>query len=204
MQITWHGLNCVRLEGKDCTVLLDPFGDDSGLKLPRSKVDIVTLSNEDLSADDVGGEPFVIDIPGEYEKSGVFVYGVPWTKEKSEGRGVLYRVNMEDLSFGHIAALDRVVPNAALETLEGVDVLFLPVGDPNQLSVKDAVEIINRIEPRIVVPVNYAIKGLKVKLNGPEAFLKELGQKAESVDKLKLTKKDLPTDTRPVYLIEPT
>jgi L-ascorbate metabolism protein UlaG (beta-lactamase superfamily) len=205
MQVIWHGLNCIRLEGKDVNIVLDPFSDDSGLKLSRAKADIVTLSaDEGLDADAVGGEPFVIELPGEYEIKGAFIYGVPWKKEKGQGSGVLYRVNFEDISFGHIAALDRVVPNAALETLEGVDVLFLPVGDPKQLSPKDAAEIVSRIEPRVVVPMNYAMKGLKSDLQGAEAFIKELGMKAESVDKLKLIKKDLPADDRRVYLINPS
>lgn len=205
MQVIWHGLNCIRLEGKDVSIVLDPFSDDSGLKLSRAKADIVVLSADDgLDANAVGGEPFVIETPGEYEIRGAFIYGLPWKKEKSEGRGVLYRVNFEDLSFGHIAALDRVVPNAALEILEGVDVLFLPVGDPAQLSVKDAVEIISRIEPRVVVPMNYLTDGVKAKLQGAEPFLKELGMKSETVDKLKLVKKDLPTNDRKVYLINPS
>lgn len=184
---------------------MDPFNEDSGLKLSRAQADIVTLSTEEgLDAGAVGGSPFVIDLPGEYEIKGAFIYGVPWKKEKSAGAGVLFRVNFEEMSFGHVAALDRVVPNAALEILEGVDVLFIPVGDPEQLSTKNAVEIISRIEPRIVVPVYYATKGVKAKLQGPEAFLKELGMKSETLDKLKLQKKDLPTDDRKVYLINPS
>lgn len=205
MQVIWHGLNCIRLEGKEVSIVFDPYSANSGLKLSKAQADIVTLSvDEGLDAEAVGGEPFVIELPGEYEVKGAFIYGVPWKKEKEEGTGVLYRINVEDMSFGHIAPLDRVVPNAALETLEGVDVLFLPVGDPKQLSVKDAVEIISRIEPRIVVPMNYAMKGVKAKLEGPDAFLKELGMKAETVDKLKLQKKDLPADDRKIYLINPS
>ena len=203
MQVIWHGLNCIRLEGKDVSIVMDPFGADAG-KLPKTQTDIVTLSNEDLDPEVVGGEPFVIDVPGEYEIKGAFIYGIPWRKEKVEGKSVLYRVNFEDLSFGHLAGLDRVVPNAALETLEDVDVLFVPVGDPEQLSAKDAAEIISRIEPRVIVLMNYAAEGIKAKLTGPEAFIKELGVKPESVDKLKLIKKDLPTEDRKVYLLNPS
>lgn len=201
MNIYWHGLNCLRLEGKDCTVLLDPYGSDTGLKLPRSKVDVVAISSDDASAEDVSGEPFVVDIPGEYERLGAFVYGLPWKNEKTGKRATLFRVNLEDISIGHIAAADKPLTSDVLETLEGVDVLCLPVGN-DALSVKDAADIVNDIEPRIVIPMDYDTSGLKLKRKGPEAFLKEIGAKAESVDKLKLTKKDLPVDQRMVYLIE--
>ncbi len=204
MNIYWHGLNCLRLEGKDCTVLLDPFGPESGLKLPRSKVDIVAASSEDAAAEDVSGEPFIIDVPGEYEKMGVFIYGLPWKNDKTGKRSALFRVNMEDISFGHIGTADKPLTSEAMEMLEGVDVLCLPVGNEEGLSVKDAVDIVNDVEPRIVIPMDYAASGVKLKRKGPEAFLKELGLKPETVDKLKLAKKDLPVDQRLVYLIERT
>lgn len=191
MQITWHGLNCLRLEGKEAALLTDPFTEKSGLKLPRSKTDIVTVSGEGLAADDVSGEPFIIDVPGEYEKMGVFVYGLPWKQSKSESKSVLFRVNMDDISFAHIAAADKPLTPDVLETLEGVDVLCLPT-EETALSPKDAAEIINQIEPRVVV-----LMGDK-----PQALLKEAGAKAETVDKLKLIKKDLPTDDRRFYIIE--
>ncbi len=201
MQITWHGLNCLRLESKDVSVLIDPFNDDSGYKLPRAKVDIVVAHMQDSVPPEVGGEPFVIDVPGEYEKQGVFVYGAPTKLEKTKDRATMFRINIEDLSIGHIGAADKPLTPEALEILEGVDILCIPVGN-DALSAKDAVEIISQVEPRIVIPMDYHTKGLNEKRQGPETFLKELGSKSETVDKLKITKKDLPTDDRRVYLIE--
>lgn len=180
---------------------MDPFGEDSGLKLPRSKVDIVTLSNEALSADDIGGEPFVIDVPGEYEAKGAFIYGMQH-KTKDGQQVVIYRVNLEDISIGHVAGLDSTPSGDLLEMLEGVDVLFVPSGGDLGVTPALAAELVNTIEPRIVVPVDYHVSGSKAKRSGPEAILKELGAKPETVDKLKLVKKDLPTDDRRVYLIE--
>lgn len=191
--MTWHGESCVRFEGKECAVLVDPFASGSGLKLPRSKVDIVAASSEDMAPEDVSGEPFIVDVPGEYEKQGAFVYGLPWKQQKSGKSVVLFRINLEDISIAHLGSLDRPLTPEALETLEGVDVLCLPAGN-DVLSAKDAAEVVNQIEPRIVVPL-----GKK-----PEALLKEIGAKAETVDKLKLTKKDLPADKRLVYLLERT
>ena len=56
-------------------------------------------------------------------------------------------------------------------------------------------EIINQVEPRIVIPMHYKISGLNIKLNGVEDFLKEMGiSKKETFDKLTLKKKDLPQE----------
>jgi len=144
----------------------------------------------------------MIETPGEYEVKEAFIYGLPWRKEKSDGQSVLYRLNLEEISIAHLGGLDRVIPNQALEIFEGCDVVILPVGNAELLSAKEAVEVIARIEPRIIIPVDYDVKGLKVKREKPDAFLKELGLKAESVDKLKITSKDLPVDERKLYMIE--
>lgn len=202
MNITWHGLSCVRLEGKDAVVVVDPVDPESGLKTPRFQADIVCISSDDMDPEAVSGEPFVVDIPGEYEAKNVFIYALPWRKEKDGSKGILYRFQVEDITVAHVAALDRVVPNAALEILEGVDVLILPIGNHDSLSVKQAAEIISRIEPRVVVGIDYAVDGLKLKRQAPEPFLKELGMKAERTDKLKLSKKDLPTEDRKIYILE--
>lgn len=202
MQLTWHGLNCFRLQGRDATVTMDPPNKKSGLEFARFQSDIVILSSDEVSSGPFSGNPIVIDTPGEYEVKDTFVYGLPWRKEKSTGQSVLYRINMEGVSIGHLGGLDRVIPNNALEILEGCDVLLLPVGNKDLLTAQEAVEVIARIEPRIIIPMDYATKGLKVKRETPAAFIKELGLKAQTVNKLKFSKKDLPTDQRVLYLFE--
>lgn len=202
MQITWHGLNCLRIQGKEVNLIIDPYKDKEGPKLPRWQSDIVLVSSKTLDSSKGGKEAFVIENPGEYEIKGAFVYGKQWKKEKGEGTSVLFRVNLEGVAIGHLGGLDRVVPNNALEMLEGVDILFLPVGDPDLLSAKDAVEIISRIEPRIIVPLSIPSKGVKKKLEDPDKFYKELGKKPETLDKLKVTRKDLPESEQLVYQLE--
>ena len=189
---------------EDVSIVIDPFSADRGLKMPRSQADIVAVSQEDMDASEVPGEPFVIEVPGEYESKGAFIYGLPWKQEKSGERTVLYHLKVEDISIGHIGAIDRVPEGDVLEALEGIDVLIIPVGNEDILPAKVAAEIVNVIEPRIVVPVNYHVSGVKAKLSGPEAFLKALGGKGETTDKLKIVKKDLPTNERHVYLLERT
>jgi len=65
------------------------------------------------------------------------------------------------------------------------------------------VEIINEIEPRIVIPMHYKIPGLKVDVESADKFLKEMGaSKAEKMAKLKISKKDLPQEEMKVILLE--
>ena len=64
--------------------------------------------------------------------------------------------------------------------------------------------MVNAIEPRLVIPMHYAISGLKIKLDGPEQFLKEMGAKnLTPEDRLTLKRKDLSeTESTRVVLLK--
>ena len=82
-----------------------------------------------------------------------------------------------------------------LEQLRDADVLMLPVGGVFTIDAKDASNIISEIEPRVVIPMHYKLPGLKLNIDGVEKFIKEESIKPEEVEgKLKITKKDLPSE----------
>ena len=87
-----------------------------------------------------------------------------------------------------------------LDLIGDVDILFVPVGGEyvldgkklKTLSGKEASEIVNEIEPRIVIPMHYKVPGLKIKEDGVDDFLKAEGEKnLEPVEKLVIKKRDL-------------
>jgi L-ascorbate metabolism protein UlaG (beta-lactamase superfamily) len=87
--------------------------------------------------------------------------------------------------------------------LEDVDVLLVPVGEGSVLTGKQAVEAVTQLSPRIVVPMHYALPGLKTKYDPVEKFLKEMGAgKPEHTSKLKIMKKDLPAEETRVIIID--
>lgn len=204
MQITWHGLNCVRIQGKEATIVIDPLVESSGLKNPKWQPDLVLSSTDEIAKVKTAPSAFHIMTAGEYELKEAFVYALDWKKSKEgeKGKNRIFRVNLEGVAYGHLGGCDGVLDSKELEIFEGCDVLIVPVGNPDQMSVKDAVENVARIEPRIVIPVDINVKGLKVKRETVDAFIKELGIKAEETDKLKLSNKDLPVDQREVYVLE--
>ena len=72
---------------------------------------------------------------------------------------------------------------------------MIPVGGGYTINYKEAVEAINQIEPKIVIPMHYNIQGLKIDIDGPEKFLKEMSLTPEKADKsYKVQKKNLPVE----------
>ena len=67
---------------------------------------------------------------------------------------------------------------------------------------KEAVNVISQIEPKIIIPMHYKIKDLKVDLDGPEKFLKEVGLTPEKVEKFKIVNKNLPIEEMKLVMFE--
>ena len=214
MFITWLGHSCFKLQsknsnGKEIIIVTDPYESGIGLHAPRAIADIVTVSHDHFDHNNVSaikGEPFVISSSGEYEIKNVFITGVPSHHDQAEGKergsNVIYRIEMEGMSIVHLGDLGHILTTEQLEKLEGVDILMIPVGGKYTLNAKEAAEVVKQVEPRIVMPMHYKIKGLKVNIETADKFLKEMGDsKPEKLDKFKITKKDLPQEEIKVVVL---
>lgn len=219
IQFIWHGLSCFSIEAKNgdavANLVTDPFSAETGLKIPRNlSGDVVTVSHDHSSHNNIEAvkaigdkKVFVINTPGEYEVGGLFVYGInaPHDAQGGGERGLttLYRYEIGDLSVAHLGDLGADILDAQRETLEDIDILLIPVGGETVLNAKRAVEIVTQLSPRIVIPMHYAVPGLKAKSDPIEKFLKEMAAgNPERVAKFKAVKKDLPVEETKVVILE--
>ncbi|OGN28291.1 MAG: hypothetical protein A2941_01960 [Candidatus Yanofskybacteria bacterium RIFCSPLOWO2_01_FULL_49_17] len=201
MMITWFGQSCFRIEAKEGSILTDPFSKDIGLKPPRIKDDIITVSHQHFDHNNVGEanpEAFIIQNPGEYEKQGIAVRGIASFHDNKQGveRGpnTIYVFKAEDMTVAHLGDLGHVLTDAQIEAVGDVDMVLIPVGGTYTIDAKTAAQVIGQIEPKIIVPMHYKVPGLNVDLDGPEKFIKEMGLTPEKTDKFKITKKLLPAE----------
>ncbi len=215
MDITWFGHSCFRLRDRSVSVVTDPYGKDIGLLLPRVRADLVTISHD---ADDHNYAKGVksgfktLTGPGEYEITGVFVTGLELRGERkrkdqaSKLRNTVFLFEFEDLTICHLGDLDHVPSQAQVEEgLSQVDVLLIPVGGGESLNAAQASEIVGLLEPHIVIPMHYKVKGLspEVKLDPVAKFLKEMGlDNVPTQETLKVSHSTLPEETQ-VVLLEP-
>ncbi len=196
MQISWLGYGAFRLQSDGTVVIINPVDPDLGFKINKQGADIlVTTTDAATAAEAISGSPFVIDGPGEYEVRSVFTYGV------ASHSSTLYMIKMDDVSIAYIGPVKiKELSDTELAVLEGADILILPVGGGLGTGPKEAAAIINQIEPRIVIPSYYKISGSKG-LESIESFLKEYSAPHETMEKLKVSKKELLSeDTKVVVL----
>ncbi|MCH7492549.1 MBL fold metallo-hydrolase [Patescibacteria group bacterium] len=211
MYITWHGQACFKIQGKETVIITDPYENKIGLKLPRLNGAIVTVSHDHYDHNNItaiGGDPFVISIPGEYEVQGIFIQGLTsWHDNKEgadRGKNTIFIFEIEEIKIAHLGDLGTTLSDQQLEKLERIDILLIPVGGTYTIDAKQAAAVVSQIEPRIVIPMHYKIPGLNIKLQNAEPFCNEMGvKKNEAEDKLKITKKELPAEETKVILLKP-
>lgn len=210
MTITWFGHSCFRIEAKEGLVLIDPFSKEIGLRPPKIKDNIVLVTHHHSDHDNVEGvnpEAFIIDGPGEYEKQGISVRGIQSFHDKSEGKerglNTIYIIKAEEMTVCHMGDFGQdKLTDKQVEEIGDVDIFMVPVGGTYTVDYKEAIEVINQVEPKIVIPMHYKIKDLNLNIAGNEKFIKEIGLVPEKVDKFKMQKKNLPVEETKLVVFE--
>jgi L-ascorbate metabolism protein UlaG (beta-lactamase superfamily) len=207
MDIIWHGQSCFSIRTKNCTAVVDPYSPEIGLTLPKLKADMVLISRDLPShnnAKAVDGEKKVIEWPGEYEIKGVAINAqkVPAEEGKKEIR--FFTVNADGILICFLGDIGKGLDEQLIESIGNVDVLLLPVGGHDVLDAKAAHAVVEELEPRVVIPMHYAVDGLKENYDGVDAFLKLTGASVEPRDKFTVTQRsELPAEKTDYVVLRP-
>lgn len=227
MIITNLGLEAFKIQFGDTIIALNPISKDSKHKSARFGADIALVSLNDKDFNGVSNvihgdrAPFVINGPGEYEIKGVFIkgfkaeshYGSPsqiLSAKTSEGKpsssketrlNTIYIITLEGMNLCFLGAIDSKDLSAETkESLDDIDILFVPVGGAGVLSPQAASELAVKLEPRLIIPMHYS----EVTDKNLKTFLKESGEEgSKPQDKLTLKKKDLEGKEGEVVVLAP-
>lgn len=203
MKLTWYGQSCFHISTKTADLVIDPYGEEIGLKLPKLRADIVLKTHDHFDHNNIGavqgvkkGErPFLIEGPGEYNIKGISIDGIASYHDQKQGaeRGpnTIYALRAEGLRLVHLGDLGQKELSAQqLDALNGVEILLVPVGGNYTIDGAQAVQIVHQIEPQVVIPMHYKIKGLKVDIDDESSFLKELGESPQPQESFKFGPQD--------------
>jgi len=217
MNIIWHGQSFFEIitkdrEGKELKIVVDPFDESIGLKIPKTEAQILLITHQHSDHNNkkaISGSPFLVEEPGEYEINGVYIQGIPAFHDDSQGeeRGVvtIYVIEAEGIKICHLGDLgQKELTPEQLDQIGNVDILMVPVGGVYTIGAKGASRIISQIEPKLVIPMHYQVPKLELKLNSLEQFLKEMGSPAVEIQKkLKIKDSDLPKEKTEIAVLEP-
>ena len=209
MEITWLGHSCFRLRSDEIAVVTDPFPDSIGLDIGEPLALAVTVSNQHENHSywqGVDGNPKVLRGPGEYELSGIYITGIMSLRgegDPEDKRNTIYLIELDNLRLCHLGDVSNVLSTGQVEELTPVDILFVPAGGICTVEIPQALEMIQRLEPRIVIPMHYGLPSLRVDLGPLDMFLREMGLRdVQPQARLNITATTLPPEMR-VVILEP-
>ena len=140
MNITWQGNTTFTLANNQKKITIDPQGKEN----TDTHIYTKEQGHEDTLKD--------FDWPGEYEVGGIGWTSIPYQKEDGSNE-MMYVFDLDYIKVCHLGNLDTDLDEKQLEAIGDIDILIIPLGENKTLSVKKGVSLIEKIEPRIVIPM---------------------------------------------------
>ena len=198
MIITYHGVDFFKIQFGNTVIAVNPISKDSKFKSTRfgSDITLISLNSSEHNGSDITSrgekESFLINSPGEYEISEVFIKGFLSKSNypNSEHINTIYTVSLEGMNLCFLGAIsENQIPAKIKEEIDTIDILFLPIGGNGVLDPASAHKLSVQFEPKLIIPSHFGDIGNP---NALKNFLKESGSEGvKPTDKLTIKRKDL-------------
>jgi L-ascorbate metabolism protein UlaG (beta-lactamase superfamily) len=215
MRLTYFGHSSFLLQAPDGTrVIFDPYrhGSFDGavryapIKEPADAV-VASHTHDDHGATDtILGNPVVFIHPVSETVGGVRITGVQVAHDEAggekRGKNTIIVADDGDIRVAHLGDLGHTLDPATVQAIGVVDVLLVPVGGFFTIDHNEAAEVVDSLDPRIVIPMHYKTDEVDFPISAVEPFLKT----QENVERrdgstLDVTKETLPAK-RTVIVLE--
>ncbi len=194
MRIDWYGQSAFLLSADGTRVMIDPFGDMSaaasrGLEFNYQPIEnvtaelvLVTHEHGDHNAVEVvsGDPPVIRSTAGRFDSPVGQVVGIASEHDRAAGteRGpnTIFVFELDGARVAHFGDFGQSAlrPEQA-EAIGNLDLLLLPVGGGPVIGAEAAAAIVERLEPRWVVPMHYRTARVNF-LEPADPFLERMAQ----------------------------
>ncbi len=212
MKIRYLGHASFAIETKDgVKIITDPYRSGAydgavGYKEIDEEADIVTVthSHDDHNAvDTVKGKPVVVDTPGEHEVKGIKIRGIKTyhdpNKGAERGENTIYVYEIEGKKLCHLGDLGEEITHDKAKEIGEVDILFIPVGGYFTIDAKQADSVIEKLNPKVVIPMHYKTDAINFPISPVEEFLKNKDN-YEKLDTYEIELDEMPAERKIIVL----
>ncbi len=163
MVIEWLGHSCFLVTLKNGTrILFDPYDDTVGYTRVEKEVDAVVVSHQHFDHNNLSritGNYTVIDKPGLHTLGEATIECISTFHDHSggahRGENLVSVLSVRGIRLCHMGDIGCVPGEDVVAKLKGVEVLLIPVGGHYTIDAQEALELCERIEPNIIIPMHF-------------------------------------------------
>lgn len=202
MKIKWLGHSCFLITTEaGVKILTDPYKSGSyegavGYGKIEEPADIVLVSHEHEdhnSVESVPGSPVVIRGPGQHESKDIEFKGVATYHDRSQGRergeNTVFVFETDGIRVCHLGDLGHTVSKEHRSSIGEVDILLVPVGGFYTIDAAEATDVVETLDPGMVIPMHYKTDKLGFAIAGVDGFLEgKKGVKRQGSPEIEIVK----------------
>ena len=182
MQITYLGHSCFLFENEaGAKLITDPYT-RVGYELPKGLTANVVLSSHNHfdhnHIEAICGTPLVIDSAGEYTVCGIEIEGFDSWHDPEQGalrgKNVIFYFTIDGIRFCHFGDLGEEYSEEVAAKLADADVWLIPVGGKYTIDAVQALEYMEKLGPKLVIPMHYRPQDGALDIASIESFLSKI------------------------------
>jgi L-ascorbate metabolism protein UlaG (beta-lactamase superfamily) len=211
MKVKWLGHASFLITSEEGTrIITDPYATGMGISYGdiKENADIVTVSHDHgdhNNAAAVSGNPEVVKGAGVQEAKGIQFKGIASHHDDTEGsqRGpnTIFCFTVDGLNLCHLGDLGHQLSDEQAAEIGDLDILMTPVGGFFTIDAAVATDIVEKLQPRVVIPMHYSTDKCAYPISGVDDFLKgKADAKRMDAAEAEFSKSDLPSPTEIVVL----
>jgi len=211
MKVKWLGHASFLITSEEGTgIITDPYATGMGISYGdiKENADIVTVSHEHgdhNNAAAVSGNPEVVKGAGVQEAKGIRFKGIASYHDETQGseRGpnTIFCFAVDGVNLCHLGDLGHRLSDEQAAEIGDLDILMTPVGGFFTIDAAVATEIVEKLQPRVVIPMHYSTDKCAYPIAGVDDFLKGKSDvKRMDATEVEFSKSDLPSSTEIVVL----
>lgn len=179
MKIKSYGHSCFLITADNGTrILTDPYDPSTGRELSDIACDAVTCSHDHFDhcyVKAASGSPAVINDNAEHDIQGVKIRAVDSFHDEcggaKRGPNIIYCYEIDGIHLVHFGDLGADLTEEQCKKIGKADVIMLPVGGKFTIDAAQAMELVNKVDPHVIIPMHYQADFLSFEIGSLDAFL---------------------------------
>ena len=114
---------------------------------------------------------------------------------KKRGENIAFKFSIDDIKFLHLGDLGHIPDDEIISQIGDIDILFIPVGGTYTLDAHNALRVIEKLSPKIIIPMHFKIEGLSLPIAPIDDFLEKASYHVLKVgNEIDIEKDEIPSE----------